>query len=96
MGDIMDNLTRFKRFVRGIPNIKQEVDNGNYSWQDLYDLYMQSNGDDPVFNRYKSSSIDDLFRIIKNLDQEQVTNCIDSINRMLNILIQIGENKPSN
>ena len=39
MGDFMDDLDEFKRFVQTKPELATLVHQGKYRWQELYEMY---------------------------------------------------------
>lgn len=82
----MSQLEEFKRFVTTIPNVKEDVLSGRYTWQQLYEIYSMYGEDDKFWNIYKKDSGVDLSTIaaiVKNIDLDSVFNGLQSLEKML-------------
>ena len=68
LGDIMDE---FKEFLKTVPSVKQDVLNGRYTWQQLYEIFVMYGKDDKFWQPYKTNSsidLNGLLEIIKNIE----------------------------
>ncbi len=95
----MANLDEFKQFVRTIPGIRNEVLDGHYTWQQLYEIYTIYGEKDKVFERYvnetkeKDQSLDlsKLMFILKNIDLDAVSRSLDGVQKILNIVVKMND-----
>lgn len=84
----MNKLEEFKTFVTTIPSIKEEVLNGRYTWQQLYEVYVMYGSDDKFWQPYRSTSGMDLagiMSLVKNIDINALSNSLSSIEKVLNM-----------
>ena len=79
----MEKLDEFKEFIKTIPNIKQDVLDGRYTWQQLYEIYVMYGKDDKFWQVYKNNSSIDFMDIIKNIDVNALTNSLNAIEKLL-------------
>ena len=64
-------MDEFKEFLKTIPSIKQDVLNGRYTWQQLYEIFVMYGKDDKFWQPYKTGNNFDLnmlVEVIKNID----------------------------
>ncbi len=95
----MNNLDEFKQFVRTIPKIRNEVLDGHYSWQQLYEIYAMYGENDKVFERYKNEvkekdqtmDLSKLMFILKNIDLDAVSRSLDGVQKILNIVVKMSD-----
>lgn len=94
----MEKVEKFKSFMRSIPDIKEEVVKGRYTWQQLYEIYDVYGEDDKFWLAYKSSGIDlkGLLDVIKNVDLNALSKSFDGINKVLELIngFMVKEEKP--
>ena len=50
-------MDEFKEFLKTIPSIKQDVLNGRYTWQQLYEIFVMYGKDDKFCNHIKQGII---------------------------------------
>ena len=81
----MEKLEEFKQFVKTIPNIKQDVLDGRYTWQQLYEIYVMYGSDDKFWQGYKNNSSVDIIDMIKNIDVNALTNSLNAIEKVLQV-----------
>ncbi len=94
----MANLDEFKSFIKTIPDIRNEVLNGRYTWQQLYEIYTLYGKDDVVFKGYvnhKNSNegldLQKIMLILKNLDLDALSRSLDGISKLLNVVIGLSD-----
>lgn len=82
-------MDEFKEFLKTIPSIKQDVLNGRYTWQQLYEIYVMYGKDDKFWQLYKTNSnnldLNALLEIIKNIDLNALSSSLSSIEKVLNV-----------
>lgn len=93
----MATLDEFKQFVKTIPGVRQEVLDGHYTWQQLFEIYSLYGKNDEVFKPYfkntkqiESFDLQKIMFIVKNLDLEAVGKSLDGIQKVLNIVINLS------
>lgn len=97
LGDFMDSVNGFKTFIRTMPNAASEVHNGNYTWQQLYEMYVLYGENHEVWNSFKkvstetstnSSSLDlsTLLQVFKTVDVNALISSMDGLSKVLGIV----------
>lgn len=81
----MEKLDEFKQFVKTIPSVKQDVLNGRYTWQQLYEIYDMYGSDDKFWQAYKTNQTIDFIELIKNIDLNALSNSLSAIEKVLNV-----------
>ena len=89
----------FKDFARLHPELARSVVSNKVSWQKLYELYEIYGENSSVWNEYFNSNIDsenkisDIMSTIKKVDLKSVQNGIQSIQKVVGLLQDIGVGK---
>lgn len=86
---------QFKRFVKNNPRLINYVKDNNCSWQSLYEVYSLYGEDKNVWNKYlnsKSSLIDDLLSIVKNINLEGIRKTTEGLQKVISIIQSIDSN----
>ena len=105
----MDKLTNFKEFVKQNPSFIKYVKNNEMSWQKFYELYDLYGEENEIWNKYKNSenigskvesvatgvSGTNFLNWIKNIDLDSFQDGINSLQRVLGVLQDLG-NKDTN
>ena len=78
----------FKAFIRTIPSIRDDVVNGRYTWQQLYEFYVLYGKDDKMWEPYKKtqSDLSGILEIIKNVDLNARAKSLDGIQKILDLV----------
>lgn len=88
MGENME-IDDFKAFVRTIPTVKDDVVNGRYTWQQLYEFYVLYGENDKMWDPYRKSQQVDLsgiLDIVKNVDLDALAKSFDGIQKILDLV----------
>lgn len=91
----------FKQFVRRNPELGNSVMNNTTSWQKLYELYEMYGEESSVWDKYivrnlvttpapTESTFSDLLSMIKNVDLESVQKGVNSLQKTIGLLQDIG------
>ncbi len=78
----------FKLFARKHPELASRVTRNEVSWQKLYEIYDIYGEDSSVWDSYFAN--DNLFSFIKNIDVKSVQKGISNIERVINLLQELG------
>lgn len=97
LGDFMDSVNGFKTFIRTMPNAASEVHNGNYTWQQLYEMYVLYGENHEVWHQFKDSKkkeettggtldLNVLLQMIKSVDVNALVSSMDGLQKVLGIV----------
>ncbi len=93
-------ISEFKSFIRTIPSIKDDVVNGRYTWQQLYELYVMYGENDKFWDSYRKSQLDlnGIMSIVKNVDLDALSKSFDGIQKVLDLVsgFVVKDTKTSN
>lgn len=87
---------RFLSFARNHSELAKEVLKGNVTWQQLYELYEIYGENHSIWNQYLNgdsldfNSFKNLFDMIKKVDLNQVQDGIQSLQKTIGLLQDIG------
>ncbi len=93
------DIDNFKSFIKTIPTIKEDVVNGRYTWQQLYEIYNLYGENDKIWEPYKHKSsleLNSLMNLFKNVDLNAVSQGFDGILKILDIVSQFSSKEPAN
>ena len=88
-------LEDFKLFVRKMPSLAKFVNNGDITWQKLYEQWRLYGEDESVWKDYKEFKIEenketfnfsDIGSMLKNIDVNQVQKGINSLQKIIELL----------
>lgn len=92
----------FKKFVKNHPELASSVMDGKTNWQKLYELYDMYGEESEVWDKYfrrnylsnttsnKNSSFSELVNMIRNVDLESVQKGVNSLQKTIGLLQDIG------
>ncbi len=89
----------FKAFVRNNPKLVEYVKKNDTSWQDLYEVYALYGEEKSVWEKYlttSNSGIDELLKMIKNVNLDSVKNMVDSLQKAIGILQGLSKGNDNN
>ena len=87
---------KFKEFVKNNPRLIEYVKGSNKSWQDLYEIYSLYGEDETIWNNYlkdNKTGINELISMIQNVNLDKVKNTVNSLEKAITIIQNIGSNK---
>ena len=100
----MNRMEEFQKFIANNPSLKTLVDNKDYTWQELYDRYLQNGEKDPVFLKHMNASkneeetsntITSFFDALKGVDIDKVAEGLNSMKKILNVISEVTSVEPS-
>ena len=83
----------FKDFVRQNPRLINFVKNGKMTWQKFYEIFDLYGDDKEVWKDYlevATPGAASFLNILKNIDLDSVQNGVNSIQRVIGVLQDIG------
>lgn len=99
----MNKLDSFKDFVKNNPSLLKYVKNKEMTWQNFYEMYDMYGEDNNIWNDYikeksisntvSSIGVSDIINWIKNVDVDKMQESINSVQRVLGVLEDLGNNK---
>ena len=94
----MAKKDEFKAFVRKNPRLINFVKNGNMTWQKFYEIYDIYGEDKDAWKDYlevgaATAASTSFLEILKNIDLDSVQNGVNSIQRVIGVLQDIGSDK---
>ena len=99
----MNKITEFKDFVKTNPLLLKYVNNNEMSWQKFYEMYDLYGGDNSVWDKYlnktevaaesKVVGFTDVLGWLKNVDLDSFQDNINSIQRVVGVLQDLGTNE---
>lgn len=84
---------KFKEFVKNNPKLVDYVKNNNKNWQDLFEIYVLYGEDEKIWDNYLNNNktgIEDLVKMIQNVNLDAVKNTVDSLSKAVGILKNIS------
>lgn len=97
----MNQLPKFKTFVKQNPHLISFVKKGEMTWQKFYELYDLYGEDKNVWDTYtkkeetndleKQIGINDFVTWFKNIDMDKMQEGIKSVERVLSVLQDFGD-----
>lgn len=103
-------MEEFRVFVSKYPLIKEDVKNGNRTWQSIYEDFVILGENDESFNKYKtkekdakinieemltSDNIKNIWGYIKKINPDSVSKTLNTIQKVLQITQSFGSKNPS-
>ena len=96
----MDNLDSFKLFVKNNPTFASFIKDGSMTWQKFYELYDMYGEDSNIWDEFKSNkkstSINDIINLAKNIDMNKFQDGINSLSKAVNLFSELFINKNNN
>ena len=104
--DSHSKIIEFKLFVKNNPFLISYIKNGKKSWQDMYELYDLYGEDEDAWLKFleddkkeettsnkNSGYLDDVYKMIKNIDVDKVQEGITSLQKTLGLFGELFAGK---
>lgn len=90
----MNNLDKFKEFVKNNPTFANYVNNGSMTWQKFYELYDMYGENSSVWNEYKKdetkkTTLTDIINLAKNIDIDKFQDGVNSISKAVGLFTEL-------
>lgn len=97
----MDNLDKFKLFVRNNPTFANYIKDGSMTWQKFYELYDMYGEDSNIWNEYrqtenKKTTLNDIINIAKNIDIDKLQDGVNSISKAISLFSDLFTSNKTN
>ena len=101
----MDKKKEFKEFVKRNPILVKYIKNNTMTWQKFYEMFDLYGEDNNIWNDYLNKcektnitipstiAIADILSWLKNVDLDKMQESINSVQRVLGVLEDLGHNK---
>ena len=97
----MDNLDKFKQFVKDNPTFAGYIKDGSMTWQKFYELYDMYGEDSSVWNEFKeinkktTPTISDVINMAKNIDINKLQDGVNSLSKAVGLFSDLFTNNNS-
>lgn len=90
----MDNLDKFKEFVKQNPSFASFIKDGSMTWQKFYELYDMYGEDSTIWNDYKKietkkTTLTDVINLAKNIDVDKLQDGVNSISKAVGLFTEL-------
>lgn len=100
----MDKIEEFREFAKTKPFLKNLVENGTYTWQDLFERYDIYGPDDEAFQEKGEKEVEDnsqeeksekkeglgsILDAISGFDADKITDGLNGMKKILGILSEV-------
>ena len=96
----MSNLDNFKIFIRNNPTFASYIKDNSMTWQKFYELYDMYGEESSIWDEYrqekkKSTTINDIVNMAKNIDMDKFQDGINSLSKAVGLFSDLFANKSS-
>ena len=97
----MDNLERFKIFVKDNPSFASFIKDGSMTWQKFYELYDMYGEDSKIWEQFKTvtntkgPTLNDIINIAKNIDMDKFQDGVNSLSKAFGLFSDLFASKGS-
>lgn len=94
----MSNLENFKTFIRNNPTFASYIKDDSMTWQKFYELYDMYGEDSSIWDEYKqekkkSTTLNDIVNIAKNIDMDKFQDGINSLSKAVGLFSDLFASK---
>ena len=95
----MGRMEEFKAFVSKYPKVRDDVVNGNITWQNIYEDFVILGPDNEVWNKYKeqkgidflsSDGMKNIMNYVKKINPDSISKTLNTIQKVLQISQSFG------
>jgi len=99
----MNNIDKFKQFVKLNPSFANYIKDGSMTWQKFYELYDMYGEDSTIWSSFKeekknSLTLNDIINMAKNIDMNKLHDGVNSLSKAVGLFSELFASKdvPSN
>ena len=94
----MNNLDKFKQFVKLKPEFANYIKDGSMTWQKFYELYDMYGEDSTIWSSFtkeekKSPTINELINMAKNIDMNKLHDGVNSLSKAVGLFSELFASK---
>ena len=95
----MGRMEEFRAFVLKYPKVRDDVVNGNRTWQNIYEDFVILGPDNEVWNKYKeqkgidflsSDGMKNIMNYVKKINPDSISKTLNTIQKVLQISQSFG------
>ena len=97
----MNNLEKFKLFIKNNPTFASYIKDDSMTWQKFYELYDMYGEDSSIWDEYKkekkkSPTISDIINLAKNIDMNKLQDGVNSLSKAVGLFSDLFASKSGN
>ena len=99
----MNNLDKFKEFVKHNPQFANYIKDDSMTWQKFYELYDMYGEDSAIWSSFKeekksSPTLNDIINMAKNIDMNKLHDGVNSLSKAVGLFSELfaGKDIPTN
>ena len=97
----MNNLDKFKQFVKSNPQFATFIKDGTMTWQKFYELYDMYGENSSIWNDFKldkknTPTISDIVNMAKKIDINKLQDGVNSLSKAVGLFSDLFTGNPNN
>jgi len=95
----MNNIDKFKQFVKLNPQFASYIKDGTMTWQKFYELYDMYGEDSSIWSSFtkeekkSSPTLNDLINMAKNIDMNKLHDGVNSLSKAVGLFSDLFASK---
>jgi len=95
----MNNLDKFKQFVKLNPQFASYIKDGSMTWQKFYELYDMYGEDSTIWSSFSqeerktSPTLNDIINMAKNIDMNKLHDGVNSLSKAVSLFSDLFASK---
>ena len=95
----MNNIDKFKQFVKLNPTFASYIKDGSMTWQKFYELYDMYGEDSTIWDSFmkeekrNSPTLNDIVNMAKNIDMNKLHDGVNSLSKAVSLFSELFVSK---